>query len=396
MAWDLSFICSNIASLSGAPTRVYRDGQLLSYDTMVQFPIDPIRLHEKELLAIEDSVSYLVTAYGQYYGVIRYRQDQIIMGPSRQPFFDENEMMKCAFMLGLSGHEAKVFVSAMRSIPPIGMESFLRMVCLVHYYLNDEKVSVVDMVLYDQSQEQTVLPAAEADPPESDLPDMDVHNTLGFEKRMLDFIRVGDTQRLRDLLTSTAHGKEGRIASNPLRQAKNTFIVTATLVSRAAIDGGLATEEALLLSDEYIQRCEMLGSYQSVVALQWRMLMEYAARVETLRHGKEVTPFLLCVYRYVQKNLLRVIRMDEMADALHMNRSHLATRFKKEAGMTLTAFVLGEKIAEAKRLMQTTDKTLGEISAYLAFSSQSHFQNAFRHHEGISPGKYREGEGVLS
>lgn len=391
MEWDLSFICTNLASLSGAPTRIYRDGSLQAMYSMVQFPVDPIRLHERELLAIQEKVSYLISAYGQFYGVILCGQERIIMGPSRHPFFDENETAKQAFMLGLSGHEATSFVAAVRSIVPIGLESFLRMICLVHYYLNGEKASVADMMLYDESpsQMETAGSAPFTDNNESAI---DVHNTLPFEKRMLDYVRTGDTQRLRDLLTSTAHGQAGKVAFNPLRQAKNTLIITATIVSRAAIDGGLAQEESLMLSDEYIQRCEMLADYKSVSALQWRMIMDYTSRVETLRHGKEVSPFLLCVYRYVQKNLLRVIRMDEMADALHMNRSHMATRFKKESGMTLTEFVLSEKISEAKRLMKTTDRTLGEISEYLAFSSQSHFQNAFRRQEGISPGKYRDGK----
>ena len=47
------------------------------------------------------------------------------------------------------------------------------------------------------------------------------------------------------------------------------------------------------------------------------------------------------------------------------------------------------KVVEAKRLLEISDKSLEQIAAYLGFSSQSHFQNAFRKHTGITPGAYR-------
>lgn len=54
-----------------------------------------------------------------------------------------------------------------------------------------------------------------------------------------------------------------------MRQVKNLFIVAATLVSRAAIQGGLDTEEALSLSDAFIQRCELLGTPDRITNLQY-------------------------------------------------------------------------------------------------------------------------------
>ena len=57
--------------------------------------------------------------------------------------------------------------------------------------------------------------------------------------------------------------------------------------------------------------------------------------------------------------------------------------------MTLTEFVLKEKIEEGKRLLRYTDKPISAIAAYLGFSSQSHFANVFKKYANSSPNEYR-------
>lgn len=58
--------------------------------------------------------------------------------------------------------------------------------------------------------------------------------------------------------------------------------------------------------------------------------------------------------------------------------------------MTLTDFILKEKTEEAKRLLRYTDKPITSISAYLGFSSQSHFSRTFKKYTGSLPNEYRK------
>jgi AraC-like DNA-binding protein len=60
--------------------------------------------------------------------------------------------------------------------------------------------------------------------------------------------------------------------------------------------------------------------------------------------------------------------------------------------MTVHRYVTQVKMAEAKRLMEITHKSVAEISEYLGFSSQSYFQRVFKKQYGITPGKFRKGE----
>ena len=79
-----------------------------------------------------------------------------------------------------------------------------------------------------------------------------------------------------------------------------------------------------------------------------------------------------------------------IAAAMYMSRSRLSTRFKEETGENLSDYIMREKVEEAKQLLTYTDKSIAAISAYLAFSSQSHFTRQFKNITGRTPGEYRE------
>lgn len=106
--------------------------------------------------------------------------------------------------------------------------------------------------------------------------------------------------------------------------------------------------------------------------------------------GRTPSKLVLDVTNYVHHHLSEPVSIEEMAKALYMNRSWLAVKFKHETNMTLTDFILKEKTKEAKRLLRYTDKPITAISAYLGFSSQSHFSNVFKKYTNSLPNEYRK------
>lgn len=147
--------------------------------------------------------------------------------------------------------------------------------------------------------------------------------------------------------------------------------------------------DALSLSDAYIQKNELLSSVESIEKLQYHMVFDYTERVEKIRLGKTPTKLTTDIANYVQKHLIEPVDIDALSKAMFISRTHLAVKFKKETGMTLTDFVLKEKIEEGKRLLRYTDKSISAIAAYLGFSSQGHFANAFRKYADCPPNEYR-------
>ena len=217
----------------------------------------------------------------------------------------------------------------------------------------------------------------------------DLHNTLSLEQTLMSMIRKGDTAALSEWAKNAPAIRGGVIAFDQLRQMKNMFIVSVTLASRAAIRGGMDADDALMLSDRYIQRCELTNTAEEITNLQFHMISDYTARVERLHFGSDPSQLIAAVSNYIQHNLSKPITTEQIAASLYISRTHLSARFHRETGTTLSDYILKEKTEEAKRLLRYTDKSLAAISAYLGFSSQSHFSRTFRKCAGITPGEYR-------
>ena len=56
----------------------------------------------------------------------------------------------------------------------------------------------------------------------------------------------------------------------------------------------------------------------------------------------------------------------------------LFQKFQQELGSAIGAYITERKLREAKSLLRYTDKSLGEVSSYLCFFSQSYFHNVFK------------------
>lgn len=203
-------------------------------------------------------------------------------------------------------------------------------------------------------------------------------------------VRKGDTAALGEWIKSAPAVRGGILAPEQLRQMKNTFIVSTTLVSRAAIRGGMDVEDAFSLSDAYIQKCELLTRPDQILNLQYHMILEYTQKVERIRMGKRPSKLAMEVANYIQHHLSEPITAENIAKELYLSRPYLSRKFIEETGESLTDFILKEKTEEAKRLLRYSEKSLTAISNYLGFSSQSHFSRVFKKYTGTTPGEYRE------
>lgn len=392
---DIRYLCTTIGNLAGIPIRIYKDNKQIFYHSVVNLPKDPILPYEDKILKIPVHIGYFITPRFHYYGIVNSGTYKIVFGPSRQWTANETDLRELAFECDVPKDETENFISSMKSLVALPLNSVLQMLCSINFVLNGEKLSIADIAIYDEEQlklsdeinaDETRKKYVETDSP-TDV--TTVHNTLTLEQTLMNFVRHGDTAALKEWLKNAPAVRPGILSSDALRQLKNTFIVTATLVSRAAIRGGMDVNDALSLSDAYIQKNELLSSVESIENLQYHMVFDYTERVEKIRLGKTPTKLMTDIANYVQKHLTEPVDIDALSKAMFLSRTYLAVKFKKETGMTLTDFVLKEKIEEGKRLLQYTDKSISAIAAYLGFSSQGHFANTFRKYADCTPNEYR-------
>ena len=387
---DLNYLCTIIGNLSGVPVRRYEGEQLVFFHSFVSLPKDPVMLYWEEIQKLWAPIGYYITDGFRYYGVISYENQKIVIGPTCQTGSSDQELRELAFRLDVAPEEMEDFIIGMKSIIRMPLESIMQILCAMNYVLTGQKLSLQDIVVFDRQQEllnkESVADKVAQQYVEDAIP---VHNTFELERTLMTMVRKGDTAALQGWIKSAPAVRGGILAPEQLRQMKNTFIVSATLASRAAIRGGMDVEDAFSLSDAYIQKCELFSRPDQILNLQYHMVLEYTQKVARIRQGSQRGKLAADVFNYVQHHLSEAITAENIAKELYVSRPYLSRKFIEETGESLTDFILKEKTEEAKRLLRYSDKSLTAIGNYLGFSSQSHFSRVFKKYTSCTPGEYR-------
>ena len=387
MEVDYEYMANALASLSGVPVRIYREGRLAGLYHHSDFTPDPAVLEEKRIFENPGNVSYHMTDTFLFYGLFRMKHAPVslVMGPVAQVNPDRAAACEILRSMGEAPGRARELMEYMQSIPTYPLRNFLRILCTLNYFINDEKLNVKDL-LTDEAL--PLIPGGETSSPAKQQYGF-VHNTYELEQLLLSIVEHGRVEDLSAMIASPPVGRAGIMANDAIRQQKNLFICTAALVTRAAIRGGLDRESAFSLSDVYIQKVELLKTCQEVMGLQVAMVRDFTRRVADATCGEKNDPRIRRARDYIFQHIDRRVTTEELSHELGLNRTYLCSLFQERTGMSVGSYVTALKLNEAKRLLEISDKSLEQIAAYLGFSSQSHFQNAFRKHTGITPGAYR-------
>lgn len=389
---DYDYLAQSLAALSGVPVRIYVDGKFTGLHHHTKFKPDFAITEEANIFRNPGNVSYYMDENFLYYGLFRSIRDKValVMGPVSQVPVDRNLAVKILRAMGESVGRAGELIDYFAAIPSYPLRNFLQILCAVNFFLNDEKLDVSQLILSEEPM-PAPPPAAASESGAART----AHNTDELETIMLSCVEHGRVDEIQKLFQRPAAGRAGTMAADALRQEKNLIICTATLVTRAAIRGGLDRATAFSLSDTYIQRAELIEDYVGLVRLSARMVEDFTRRVADARCGVGNSDLIRAARGYILLHLDRTITTEELSRAMGMNRTYLCKRFQEEAGMTVNHYVTAVKMDEARRLLEVTKKTPAEIAEVLGYSSQSYFQSVFKKAAGVTPGEYRRKSGRL-
>jgi len=118
-----------------------------------------------------------------------------------------------------------------------------------------------------------------------------------------------------------------------------------------------------------------------------------------VRHENEKNPQTLMTrsqeislqfLKLVSANFKKSTSVNFYADALHLTSRHLSAVLKETLGKTANQIISDFVSNEAKALLSSTQKTIGEIAYELNFSDQYAFSHFFKKHLQMSPNEYRK------
>lgn len=131
-------------------------------------------------------------------------------------------------------------------------------------------------------------------------------------------------------------------------------------------------EEICNITEECIQKYE-----------KWILELEQGARSDIDQ-----------VKQYIQYHVDEDLSIDKLAAMVYLSQGYLSYVFKKETGMNLSRYIRQCRMEKAKELLKETNMKIVQICEKVGFSNVSYFCQSFREYCGVSPDKYRKGEGA--
>ena len=140
-----------------------------------------------------------------------------------------------------------------------------------------------------------------------------------------------------------------------------------------------------IFSDLFIQTAEQTHNPDMLHELSYKVCYTFAEKVAQAKIPTSTDDRLQKAIQYIQQNTNQHITVGDVSNYVGFSQSYFSAYFKKNLGFAVSDFILRCKLEEGRRLLQFTNKPISTISTFLCFSSQSHFQTAFKKQFGMTP-----------
>lgn len=274
-------------------------------------------------------------------------------------------------------------INILDSTPVIPSSVLRQHGAMLQYALTDVQTSPLDIVFVSSIENEQPLQSLEHISNEH-------RGVWASEQRLTAMVREGNLNYRKALekamsLSTGIKMKEG----TSLRQTKNSLFVLLTIISRAAIQGGLASSVSYSLNDYYADRIEHSRNYAEIQTLTDDMIDDFVQRVHNVRKKEGVSVPILEACEYISSNLEAPVDIRLLADRAGYSEYYFSTRFKKETGKSVNTFINEKRMERARELLTDSDFSISEIQEMLCIGSRSRFFELFKMYTGKSPAEYR-------
>lgn len=98
------------------------------------------------------------------------------------------------------------------------------------------------------------------------------------------------------------------------------------------------------------------------------------------------------IISYIEENLDSDLTLDKLAEKFHYSKFYIERMFQECTGCTVYKYIQRQRLSEAARKLQKTDKAIVEIAYEAHYNSQQAFTLAFRQRYLCTPQEYRKKE----
>ncbi|MBO9604877.1 MAG: response regulator [Paenibacillaceae bacterium] len=106
--------------------------------------------------------------------------------------------------------------------------------------------------------------------------------------------------------------------------------------------------------------------------------------------GKDVSAVIARTMQLIRERLHTNVSREQIAAEVYLNPAYLSRLFKKETGLSLSDYMLVQRMELAKRLLKESNLKISGIAEAVGYDHFSHFAKMFKRVAGVSPHDYRK------
>ena len=118
----------------------------------------------------------------------------------------------------------------------------------------------------------------------------------------------------------------GVLSKNALTNLKYHFVVTAALLTRHCVEGGLELEQAYRLSDFYILKMDSYTTIKAISELHQDMVLDFTGKMLMLQKNAIISKPIMQCTDYIYSHINGRITINELADYITLSPSYLSDR----------------------------------------------------------------------
>ncbi len=92
--------------------------------------------------------------------------------------------------------------------------------------------------------------------------------------------------------------------------------------------------------------------------------------------------------KYIRNHMRKQITLEEVAVAVHLSGGHLSRLFRKVTGQNFIVYLTDLRMEEGKKLLESGQYRVYEVSEMVGYTSSKHFRRLFRHKYGLTPNEF--------
>jgi two-component system response regulator YesN len=123
-----------------------------------------------------------------------------------------------------------------------------------------------------------------------------------------------------------------------------------------------------------------------------RTLKEFCKHVVKVRAEKSKNLYEESL-KYIEEHYHETFSVHKLAANLHTTPEYLANVFEKNAGKNILQYIVGVRIAEAKKLYADKNTDDDIVAIKVGYDNADYFRSIFRQHEGMTTAEYKRIQG---